>query len=89
MTFNTYQLTLFISNRSHNWVCEECGQISKLLAENNAKPITKEESELIKSVTFKVLNHFPLLCSYSTNYKKICIYCYFLGRGPTKCFETS
>lgn len=41
--------------RSQSWICKECGQISNLLAENKAKPLTKEESELIKSVTFKVI----------------------------------
>ncbi|XP_060877986.1 ubiquitin-conjugating enzyme E2 J1-like [Metopolophium dirhodum] len=44
---------LSLAKKSRNWICDCCGQISNLLANNKAKPLTKEESELIKSVTFK------------------------------------
>ncbi|CAH1738518.1 ubiquitin-conjugating enzyme E2 J1-like [Aphis gossypii] len=42
-----------LAKKSHTWACDSCGQISDLLANNKAKPMTKEESELINSVTFK------------------------------------
>ncbi|VVC41194.1 Hypothetical protein CINCED_3A011451 [Cinara cedri] len=43
-----------LAKKSKNWVCDQCGEISHLLAENKAKPLTREETELINSVTFKV-----------------------------------
>jgi len=44
---------LNLAKKSQNWICDKCGQISHLLAKNKAKPLTKEESELINNVTFK------------------------------------
>lgn len=46
---------ILFSIRSLNWVCDKCGKIANLLDGNKAKPLTKEESELINSVTFKVI----------------------------------
>ncbi|XP_050532776.1 ubiquitin-conjugating enzyme E2 J1-like [Daktulosphaira vitifoliae] len=42
-----------LAKKSKTWDCENCGKISNLLAENKAKPITKEESELISNLLFK------------------------------------
>ncbi|XP_050430620.1 ubiquitin-conjugating enzyme E2 J1-like isoform X2 [Adelges cooleyi] len=42
-----------LAKKSKNWECEKCGQISNLLDAKKAKPLTKEESELINSMTLK------------------------------------
>ncbi|KAL1123373.1 hypothetical protein AAG570_002458 [Ranatra chinensis] len=51
-----------LARKSQQWECSECGTISKLLG-NNAAPITQAESQMIKSVVFKVYTPVFFCCN--------------------------